>query len=280
MTEEVNIQQETETNINAEAIPSKGEFNDGTHIEGEVKPVSKWETQARASGWVPLEDWEGDPEDHVDAREYVKRGELFHRISNQSSEIKDLKRAISGLMDHHKKVKENEFTRALEYLKQQKKTALEEGDADRLLAVDEAIDTLKQEKQQETKDNVSSASKQPTPFFVGWVKQNQWYISDPELRAFADDVGIGAFQRVQGQIDEQELYQLVKTRVMKAYPEKFKTKPNTSPVDGGTGTLRKPRTDNYQLSAEEEKVMKTFVRQGVMTKEEYINELKQINGVK
>lgn len=270
----------TQENVVADTTIDEKEPNEGTHIEGEVKPPSKWEASARSAGWVPLEEWEGDPDDWTDAKEFVKRGELFHKISSQSSEIKDLRKAINGLMEHHSKVKETEFTRALEYLKQQKKAALEEGNADKLLAVDDAIDTLKQEQAADTTAKTQSAAKAgPTPTFVGWVQQNQWYMADPELRAFADDVGVGAFQRANGQIDEAELYQLVKQRVMKAFPEKFRaTPPKTSAVEGVTST-RPGKNDNFRLTEDEERVMKTFVRSGVMTKDQYIADLKRVKGI-
>ena len=255
------------------------EENEGHHIEGEVKPVSKWESNARDAGWVPLDEWQGDPEDWTDAKEFVKRGELFHKISNQSGEIKELKRAITGLMEHHQKVKETEFTRALDYLKQQKKSALEEGDADKLLAVDDAIDTLKEEQQQAKVEAKAEKQEGPSPRFVQWVQGNSWYLNDPELRAFADDLGVGIYQRAKGQIDEIELYELVKKRVMKAHPEKFKGQGTKTPnVEGGNTQTRTNKVDNFQLSDDEKRVMNTFVRQGIMTKEEYVAELKRVKG--
>jgi hypothetical protein len=255
--------------------------NEGIKVAGEqTSQPTKWESAARASGWVPLDEWEGDPDDHVDAKEFVRRGELFHKISSQSSEIKDLKKAIGSLMEHHQKVKETEFTRALEYLKQQKKSALEEGDADKLMAVDEAIDTLKQEKKSEVQANTAQKKNGPTPVFVQWVQQNAWYLKDPELRTFADDVGVGAYQRSGGQLGEQELYEMVKQRVIKAFPEKFKGSGNkTSAVEGASGSNRPSKTDTFKLSEDEERVMKTFIRTGALTKEQYIADLKRIKGV-
>lgn len=269
---------DTDTSLgNQEGVEAS--TNDGVQIEGE-KPSSKWDEAARANGWVPKEEWQGDPEDWTDSREFVKRGELFHKISSQSSEIKELKKAIGQLSEHHQKVKETEFKRALEYLKQQKKTALEEGDADKLMAVDEAIDTLKQEKQQEEQQAKVDTKQGPSEHFVGWVRQNQWYLKDPELRSFADDVGVGAFQRSGGKIAEEDLYEMVKQRVMKAFPEKFKGagKP-TSAVEGASGTARPVKTDSFKLSEDEEKTMRTFVRQGILTKEQYIADLKKIKGI-
>lgn len=253
--------------------------NTGTPIPGEQKPVSKWEQTARTEGWVPLEEWEGDPEDWTDAKEFVKRGELFHKISSQSSEIKELKKAIGGLMEHHQKVKETEFTRALEYLKQQKKSALEEGDSDKLLAVDEAIDTLKEERAQAKEQAKEVKTSGPTPVFVNWARENQWYIKDPELRAYADDIGVGIFTRANGKVDETELYDTVKKRVMKQFPEKFKGQGTKTPnVEGGNTSSRQPKADSFQLSEDEKRVMNTFVRQGIMTKEQYIEDLKRVKG--
>ncbi len=256
----------------------KGENNEGHIVPGEIRPGSKWEESARLDGWVPLEEWKGDPEDWTDAKEFVKRGELFHKISNQSSEIKELKKAIGSLMDHHQKVKETEFSRALEYLKQQKKSALEEGDADKLLAVDEAIDTLKEEQSQAKQTAQVEQKNGPSPVFIDWVKQNTWYIKDPELRAFADDVGVGLFQRNQGKIDEEELYKIVKSRVIKQYPEKFKGQGTKTPGVEGGGNSRPSKADNFKLSEDEEQIMKTFVRSGIMTKEQYIADLKKVKG--
>ena len=271
------MSEETTVDLEPQDIPASE--NEGHHIEGEVKPPSKWESAARTAGWVPLEEWQGDPDDWTDAKEFVKRGELFTKISSQSGEIKELRKAIQGLMSHHQKVKETEFTRALEYLKQQKKTALEEGNADKLLAVDEAIDTLKSEQQEAKKEVAQDTKAGPTPQFVGWVQQNAWYIQDPELRAFADDVGVGIFQRANGNIDEAELYETVKRRVMKQFPEKFKGQgTRTSTVEGASAS-RPTKADTFRLTEDEERVMKTFVRSGVMTKEQYIADLKRVKGV-
>lgn len=260
-----------------EDIPA--EENTGHAVPGEVVPPSKWDTAARQGGWVPLEEWQGDPEDWTDAKEFVKRGELFHKISNQSGEIKELKKAINGLMEHHQKVKETEFTRALDYLKQQKKTALEEGDADKLLAVDDAIDQLKEEQQEAKKEAKVEQKAGPTPVFVSWAAQNPWYVKDPELREFADEIGVLLYKKAGGQVAEEDLYRQVKQRVMKAFPDKFKGQGTKTPGVEGATSSQPSKASNFKLTEDEEKVMKTFVRSGVMTKEQYIADLKQVKGI-
>ena len=271
---EENVQENAEETSNQDEQLQPELSNDSSELVD-----TSIEERARSEGWVPKEEWDDTKGKWRPAEEFLDRGELFHKISNQSSEIKELKKAIGALTEHHQKVKETEFKRALEYLKQQKKTALEEGDADKLLAVDEAIDTLKEERQAEERQTPQQKAG-PTPHFVSWVQTNQWYLKDPELRAFADDVGVGAFQRAGGNIGEAELYEMVKRRVMKQFPEKFKGngKPNSA-VEGSSGTAAPRKTDNFKLTEDEERVMKTFVRQGVMTKEQYIADLKAVKGI-
>lgn len=253
------------------------EVPEQTSEQVQTPQPSKYEETARAQGWVPKEEWQGDPDDWTDAREFVKRGELFHKISNQSGEIKELRKVVTNLIDHHQKVKETEFKRALDYLKSEKKRALEEGNADQVIAVDDAMDQLKAEQQQAAAAK-QEAPKGPSPVFTSWVSQNSWYLQDQELRAFADDVGVGHFNRNKG-VAEEDLYKYVKERVMKAFPEKFKGQGSKTPSVEGASTSSPRKTDTFKLSDEEERVMKSFVRSGVMTREEYIADLKKVKGV-
>lgn len=248
-------------------------------VESKPEP-SKYETTARNQGWVPKEEWQGDPDDWTDAKEFVRRGELFTKISSQSSEIKDMKKAMAALVEHHQKVKETEFSRALNYLKEQKKAALVEGDADKLLEVEDAIDLLKTERTQVKDETPAKTQKDLSPVFVSWVRENQWYAQDAEMRSFADDIGVGYYNRHPGS-SEQDVYQYVQERVKKAYPEKFKGRATPIPTveSGNSGQGGAPKKDTVRLTEEQEKVMKTFVRQGVMTKEEYIADLRKIGAI-
>ena len=75
------------------------------------------EQRALDQGWVPKDEWAGEPDDWRPAREFLDRGELFKKIDDQNRTIKDLKRAQADFAKHHEKVREIEFKRALESLK-------------------------------------------------------------------------------------------------------------------------------------------------------------------
>ena len=96
--------------VNKEATPKGGENT-------EVKQLSPIEEKALEMGWRPQEEWDGEPEDFIDAKEFVRRQPLFDKIEQTTKALKDLKKGHEALIQHHLKVKETEYNRALETLK-------------------------------------------------------------------------------------------------------------------------------------------------------------------
>jgi len=68
-----------------------------------------YEDQAREQGWRPKEEYEGDPEKWRPAKEFVERGELFGKIDHMGKELKETRKALKMLQEHHSKVKETEY---------------------------------------------------------------------------------------------------------------------------------------------------------------------------
>lgn len=272
-------QQNTGNAIPGEVTPETAEGQEQSQEGSSNVVVNKWEEQARHQGWVPEDEWEGDPDAWRPAREFVERGELFSKISGQGTELKELRKALTYLVDHHKKVKETEFDRALQHLKNMKKEALTDGDPDKVVEVDEAISELKEQKKQAAEEQITAkeVSNAPTQTFLSWVKDNKWYIQDPDMKQAADEIGLGYYQRNPGS-KEIDTYNYVLGRIKKMFPEKFEKK-NFPKVDGGTnsGSVNR-KSEKYPLTEEERKTMQTFVRSGVMTEAEYIRDLKLVKG--
>lgn len=261
--------------------------NAGTMIPGETSPgeqteqpsSSTIEDRAREQGWKPKEEFEGDVSKWVSAETFVAKGELIDRIEQLGKKLKDSEKTIKMLSEHHAKVKETEFKRAVEFLKQQKKQAYENGDVDKILELDDKIaevrETQKAQKQQEQVDETPEAH----PAFQSWVSENKWYESDSEMRADADAFG-EAYARNNQDKTPQEVLEYVTKKIKKVYPEKF-TNPNRNKptgVESGSGNRQGSSRDNFSLTEEEARVMNTFVRNGVMTKEEYIKQVKAMRG--
>jgi len=240
--------------------------------------ASESEALAHDKGWRPKDQYEGDPKKWVDADEFLRRGELFDKIDNMGRELRETKKTLRMLQTHHETVRETEFQRAVAELKLEKRQAYEEGDHEKVVELDERLLDIRLEQKQETAELRQQAS-QPDPRFVAWVTKNKWYTTDPELRAFGDEIGTSHAKSYPDKTPE-EVLQYVENRVHKAFPDKFANMRRAAPgavlASGSKGTAGKK--EEYHLTEDEQKVMMTFVRSGIMTKEKYIEDLKKVKG--
>lgn len=236
-----------------------------------------YEAEARAQGWKPLEEYDGDKTKWRSSKEFVERGELFGKIDSMGKELKETRKALKMLQEHHSKVKETEYNNALRELKSLQKKHLEDGNSDGYLETTELLTDLKAE--QKAREVVSQAAPtQPDPRFVAWVNENSWYQKDAEMREYADTVGLGYAQRT-GK-DPEEVLEYVTNQVKSRFKEKF-VNPNRSKPSSVEGAATPAATkSSFELTEDERKVMNTFVRTGVMTKEEFIAEVKKMRGTK
>lgn len=238
-------------------------------------PADNQESTARENGWVPKEEWTGDPDAWRPAREFNERGELFGKIDSMGKALKETKKALKMLQEHHTKVKETEYNRAVNELKALQKKHLEEGNSDGYLEASELLTDLKAE--QKAREAVAETqSNQPHPDFVQWTNDNKWYHRDLEMHDYADAVGL-RFAQANPELTPSEVLEHVSKQIRKRFPDKF-TNPNRSkpsPVEGSSNT-DSPKKGTFQLTDDERRVMHTFVRTGVMTEKEYIEEVKKL----
>jgi hypothetical protein len=163
-------------------------------------------------------------------------------------------------------------------LKAQKKEALVAGDPDKVIEIDEKIAEAREAKQAPKAQEAVEPQVQPE--FVAWVAANRWYETNTELRTFADTTGY-AYAHSHPGAAPTEVFKYVSERVAKAYPELFRNQRKDAPnsVEGGSGPRKSPgKTANVVLSEDEERVMKRLVRSGVLTEEQYKNDLAKLDG--
>lgn len=247
----------------------------------QVTPVADpYEAQAREQGWKPKEEYEGDPEKWRPAKEFAERGELFGKIDSMGKELKETRKALKMLQEHHSKVKESEYKRAVDELKALQKKHLEDGNSDGYLETTELLTDLKAE--QKAREVVNqNAPATVDPRFTEWVASNKWYSANPEMRQYADVVGLGYAQQ-NPNLDPEEVLQYVTAQVKAHYRDKFSNPNRTKPSSvEGTNTTSSPKKESgIELTDDERRVMSTFIRQNILTKEEYIAQLKSMRGIK
>jgi hypothetical protein len=246
-----------------------------TSQEPAAPQLSPVEQQAMEMGWKPKEEFDPDSgKEWIPADEFVRRKPFFDKIEVLNREIKTLKNGMEAFKQHHDKVKETEYKRALEDLKRQRVQAIEEQDAVKAFEVSDKIRELEDEaKQAVAQPQTGTAHVE----FQSWLTDNQWYASDDELREFADALGIMYSKKM----TPSEVLVKVSGEVRKKYPEKFRNpnKDRASQVDTkANGTQTRGTGREYQLTEMEKQIMSKIVRSGVMTKEEYIKELRRTKG--
>jgi len=250
----------------AEAIESE-------QVDSTPAKAPPYEQEAREQGWRPKDEWEGDPDKWRPAKEFYERGELFGKIDHMGKELKETRKALKMLQEHHTKVKETEYNRAVDELKALQKQHLEAGDSDKYLETTELLTDLKTE--QKARAIVQENTPPPAdPRFVDWTEKNKWYTKDTKMRDYADMIGSDYAKKHPG-TDPEDVLVYVTQEVKERFRDKF-TNPNRakpSAVEGGGNAAASNKTE-FKMTEDERKVMNTFVRTGVMTKEDYIKELK------
>jgi hypothetical protein len=245
--------------------------DNGTPIQGEA--LTPTQEEALSQGWVPKNEFEGDEEKWVDAGEFLRRGELFRKIESQSKELKDVRKALAELSKHNAKIREVEYQRALDSLKAEKKTALAEGDTDRVVDLDDKIDLVKT--QQRADSQQQAIPQEIHPELAAWINRNGWYSTTQSMRAWAD--GRGNELSAEGK-SPTEVLKILEQEVKTRFSDKFHN-PNrdrASAVETGRPRNGRSADPEFELSDVEKQVMNTLIRSGAITKEKYIADLKAI----
>jgi hypothetical protein len=242
----------------------------------EAPQLSAIEQRALDQGWVPQDEWQGDPDDWRPAKEYVDRGELLKSISELKRELRLQKEGVQEFRKHHEQVKELAYKQALADLRAQKKVALENGDHDAVVEIDEAIaETREKQKAQAVEPKAAPQSDGPHPDFVRWEQRNGWYRNDRAMKAVADEVARDLVSR--GEQDLAKVLVEVDKEVRRAFPAKFEN-PRRAGAPSVEGNVRNPRSakdDTLSMTDVEKNIMNKILRTGAITKEKYLEEFKK-----
>lgn len=243
-------------------------------VKEEVK-LSPIQQKAMEQGWRPKDQFEGDPDDFIDAPEFVRRGELFAKIEHQSKDLRNLRETLEAFKAHHNKVNELAYKRALREIETQRKKAFEEGDSDKFFALEQHIDAIKQEAEAAREATKPVAEPQTPPALEAWMGKNEWYGSNRAMTALADR--IGQELHAKGYTIDQALRE-IDAEVRKEFPEKFTVRRPPSP-EGASRSGQSASKAGYKPTEDERRVARKFVQQGLFeTEDAYYKELKKLAG--
>lgn len=266
----------TET-MGSEATPDKSQ--DVKIAGNELPGVEDLATQL---GW--RKDHTG--EDAVDAVTYILRSKDIQKsMSQHNKDLKEQLQALNGsvsaLKAHNESVYKAEVKKLeseVAELKKERKAAIELADVDKVEELDKQID--KKQKDIDAPKIADKQTKQQTanPAYDTWIKDNAWYLEDDTMAKFADTV---AQQYAGAPLDR--IYAIVRTKVQEVFPDKFtpvKTADPVkapvgpkSPVEGSSAKGSNATFTKADLTPDQMQIMNQFVRGGIMTEEQYINDI-------
>ena len=255
----------------------------------------QYESEARAQGWVAADEFRGSESDWVDAETFVRRGKEIMPILRKNNEklLKELGEAKKMAEEARETAKEfrefqkQQFERKtkdlesqLENLKQAKREAITQGDGDRAIAIDDAMDAIKEERLEakaEVKKAEEAAKATPQitedPMLNAWIDRNDWFGKDTKMTAVANSLGVELRRENPSLIGEAFLKKLDE-ELAEMIPEKFGKKKTPNPMEGTSSTNTRPVTGGKKsynsLPPEAKAACDRFVKQGLMTKEQYV----------
>jgi hypothetical protein len=249
--------------------------------DGEAE-VSATEATAREQGWTPKEQFRGDPNDWIDADEYVKRGDPRY-LRKQLGQTERQLRKLETQRTADQAAFEQRLTKMETLNKVQRRKMYGEIEAARRAAV-EVGDTAEYDRQNEMEQQLYQAEQEagkatakeepqpkaskPHPDVEKWVSENPWFTKNKMLGRAAEGIHEQLMEDEPGLTIAENL---AKTRaeVIKRFPEKFSKTPagktnGHSAVESGQRAAQAPKGKAFtDIPAEERSVIEAHIKEGL-----------------
>ena len=274
-----------EQSTNQEVSDSNEEGSEGqeSQIEndssGEQSGSNDFESTASEMGWVPQDQYRGDPNKWVDAETFVSRGNKSGPILKERNEhlIKEIQELKNQFAEHKKTTeqfkqfqadlqerKAAEYKAQIAELRAQKSEAIRNGDGDAVNDIDDRIDAIKDRTKEVEQPQPKTEQYAPHADFEGWQAENSWFTTDKKLQAYA--VEVAKEMRLSDTTSEGRVFfDKVKEAVRKDFPSKFGNPNRSKPSaveSGSSGKSFNGKTMD-DIPADERKVIKGFIAQGL-----------------
>lgn len=202
-------------------------------------------------GWVPKDQFRGDPEKWRPADEFIKAGRDIQQTV--SRELRSVKQQVERFGRVSAQLLEDKVAERDAYWQQQRAQAVEEGD---LAAVDRA--DAERQKLRQTAPQVQ----QGPPEVEDWIGRNEWFKKDPLAQMRAKEISDGLARN--GVTDVSEQLRQVERAIRREFPEHFPAKAKDPPATQ-TGLSRKAAPSNRakgfaDMPAESQQMAKDMVR--------------------
>lgn len=263
----------------ADTTPQNGDGDEG---QSGAETVN-FETEARKMGWVPKEEFKGDPGKHIDAESFFTRSqELMPILKAANKQLRErldkAERMAKQASEFFSKAEERAYNRALSEIRSEQEAAVEAGDLDAHRAASKKLDELEKPAPTTADTNEGQRAEE----FADWMTENRWYANDA-FRAYADAQADKIARDKKGFLERSDLDQIAKL-VKDKFAEKFPTEfgvekakaPARNAVDGGgTAPARRSGKSFNDLPMEAQRACDKWVANGIIkSREDYVKSYK------
>ncbi len=245
----------------------------------EAPEYSAVETEAMSFGWKPESEFDpASGKEFRSAKEFMALKPLYDKIDEQHKELKTVKKGLENFGKHYNKLEQAAYERAMNDLKAQRKTALEEGD---LVKAEELRDEMDEKKAAAvSRPAVEVPAVDMSAEMNSWRQRNDWYEKDEDMTAYADGVGNKLLRSGK---EPSEILAEVARRTKVAFPHKFRNpnKDSAPRVESGTTGKSKGGNATEGLTPTEIQIMESLLKSGApITREGYIADIRKSKGLK
>ncbi len=232
---------------------------------------------AKSMGWVPEDQYRGNKDNWVDAQAFVDKGMndlpiLRERVRAQAKEMEQMNRDIEDFRRHHEETAQREYQKAMRDLQERERKSVEEGDT-------EAYDKLQKEKIAIAQQH-RPAQPRENPVLTEWKNNSEWYGKDAEMTQYAESISdyVADKARREGRqniFGTKQFLEEVETEVKARFRDRFENPNRNEPpaVESGGRQRRSKTGRSYaDLPADAKKACDRFVRRGLTTREQYVQD--------
>ena len=263
-----------------------------------------YEAEAKKDGWMPKDDFKGEPEMWKEAQQFVEDGEqilpivkgnlkkqlektelLETQLRDTNTKIDKMGQTFSEFNQYHtqtvQKAEERSYKKAIGDIEAKQRAAVEERNTDEFDALAKEKLRLQNEKidanVQLAQQHQNQQAPIPTPEAVDWEKNNSWYRTDLEMTAFVDSISPYIYNENPGfPPPPAKFFKRLSDEAKKKFPDKFEPPTSNQRVEGDTSEKGVSKGGNGRgyndLPAEAKKICDRFVDEKLLDKKQFLKD--------
>lgn len=197
----------------------------------EQPEIDHEEQEARASGWRPKEEWQGDPKEWRDPKSYLIYRDFADKHKAQQDKINSMEREFNERTESLNRLHAASLKAQREQLEARRIEAVDNADTEEFSRVQKSIDELNTQEQAVVQPAYNQQAHPDQAIIENWNKSNPWVLGSDPKAAYAKQQ-FGAYQS-QG-YNAQQAIAAMESDVARAFPAVNQNRDNHPRPEGGT----------------------------------------------